>query len=436
MCYSDVMYTDTLDNKNIIFEKVVCECSNLLKISSDTKIFIDEKVISTTWLPSKIASLNASGLNGIIHKILLDVAHNSEKLSPGSSNVTLLTIISCLQNINQYCNDSDDALSIVRAESKKILGEELQTSLGIEDRLFQIFKNAYKIGGMTSRYDIDLANSTPQIRLEDGYTFNLSHIENVCHGTWEYDNVKVMLVDGLIESVSEINAILLRSNQQNEPLVILARGFSDDVIHTLSVNFARKTLNVIPVKTPYDEVHANTLKDIACLLNSNVISSLTGDLISTAKYDDLAIARRVISKGGKLIIGNHPTPSLKSHVKELIRLREEASEEKKTLYDKRIKSLTSSRVKILIPKDWGISKDEIVRQFYTSSAFIRTGTLNLSNISETENFFIRNLSKQVKSIPVSHALTAIKLASQAVNDIRSIGAVILEDKNGRDSLVR
>lgn len=60
------------------------------------------------------------------------------------------------------------------------------------------------------------------------------------------ENSSIILVDGIIEKVSEIHQILESSAAESRPVIIIARKFFPDVANTLSENFKKGALSVIP----------------------------------------------------------------------------------------------------------------------------------------------------------------------------------------------
>jgi hypothetical protein len=55
-------------------------------------------------------------------------------------------------------------------------------------------------------------------------------------GCWETQNVKVMLVDGILERVSELDKILNGAMQTKIPTLLVAHGFSEEVVATIKAN--------------------------------------------------------------------------------------------------------------------------------------------------------------------------------------------------------
>jgi len=98
---------------------------------------------------------------------------------------------------------------------------------------------------------------------------------------------KCIVIDGYIESVSEIHHILQQASEVKEHIIIFARGYSDDVANTIAVNLRRNTLRVIPLSISLNENHINDMFDIALVTGTEVISSEKGQLASSIKFQNL-----------------------------------------------------------------------------------------------------------------------------------------------------
>jgi hypothetical protein len=106
-------------------------------------------------------------------------------------------------------------------------------------------------------------------------------------------NCRAVFVDGIIESVSECHKIFHESYESKTPIVVFARGFSEEVVATASVNFQRQTAQVIPVLIPFDEVGVNGFGDLAGCFGCEVISADKGQLISNIDVRSFPLVERI-----------------------------------------------------------------------------------------------------------------------------------------------
>lgn len=254
------------------------------------------------------------------------------------------------QELTEYCNEficeiESEGFKPQRAELDEILNK---LDLDIRD----IFKETIEVGGLNGNiYVSDIIRTKPSIDFVDGYVFK-TKLELVSGDkSLSLSSPKVLVIDGIAERVSELNILLERLNKENTPCIIFARGFGEEVIQTLQINYVRKTLNVIPISIPSDIDTLNTLKDIAVVTGTRFISPLQGDIISMAKFEDLAYIDGIkIDKNSTTISCNKTSHAVDIHIKALQKRidEEDLVEDIKGLLRMRIRSLTSSYVNVFL----------------------------------------------------------------------------------------
>lgn len=443
-------YTIVCDNfnENEILNELI-DISKEISASFPHFYSANGRITSSSWSPTTVDKNIKNGLSHIIRRIFLDACEKSEKLLPGSADITLaLSIRLAINSFNDIIinkdnfdqknieDDSKSFLNLILRRAKPITGKTISDQIGNAENLEieTLVLEAIRWGGMISKFEVkESLTNDASVVVTSGFNFDLSPDERVLFSPWTKENVRLFLIDGLVENVSEIHHLLTKANEEKAPVIILARGFSDDVINTLAVNRQRGVLDVIPIKTPYDEIHANTLKDISCVIGSNVISSLTGDLISMRKFDELPIVKKVSCLSKKIIITTTPSSSLKSHIVTLQELRETSNEEKKSLYDKRLRSLVNSLTTIEVPKRIKTGVELTTQTIKIMSAFLSSGLVDLNEIrnfslgifNDPIDFTVKTTRKNL--IPASHLINAVKLSSQITKELTSIGTIILLD---------
>jgi len=241
--------------------------------------------------------------------------------------------------------------------------EILRKTLNSET-IANIITTAYELSGLNGRIFIEKKNGNDiTVELVPGSTFNINIPPAffMKENKWKAKNVKCLLIDGIIERVSEIHGILEKSNETKEPVLLCCTGFSEEVIATLHTNFLRKTLNVIPARISTGLDGINMLNDIASACGCDVVSSFKGQVISAVKYDELAIVDSVVCTHNGAVISNQKTFSaVNSHIKRLIEKRDKQSvDDVNNIYNTRIKALASSRVIIGIPSESKFSQDKL-----------------------------------------------------------------------------
>lgn len=218
-------------------------------------------------------------------------------------------------------------------------------------RTIAMLKEAMRLAGLGGRIIVEkTSSSTPSVELVRGYTFELQQLLPI---DFSFVRPRVACIDGYVEDVSEIHHLLEAASEAKEPCVLFVRGASEDVKHTLKVNYDRGSLRVIPVAVRFDLEGMNTLVDLATVSGCNLISSLKGDLISSAKFNELpCVDQLTMIKGRVAVMTAKNSKAVRDHVAKLRQRRvEEKVDDVALLLDKRIKSLSPNHVVIRLPDD-------------------------------------------------------------------------------------
>jgi hypothetical protein len=284
--------------------------------------------------------------------------------------------------------------------TEKILDEFILASVQ-DNKLKVAISECLKLSGLEGIIQIENShNENYSVEVKNGYRFPVKIFKPFLGplGTWNQVEVKFFLVDGILEKVSEIDKILNKSYQTKIPLVIVAQGFSEEILSTIKINNDTKKFNIFPVVVGNDLESLNLLNDISVVTGSRVISALNGDMIIFADYDDLPLVDYVLcNENGLLIKHSKNQAEVAQQINFLInrRLKQNNILDITSLFDKRISNLLSHTV-----------------------------SLNLPDVSETENETLRTkidiCLRTVKNL-ISYGyiekedLKNIKLASQ-IND--------------------
>jgi chaperonin GroEL (HSP60 family) len=342
-------------------------------INKEKKI-IENLVIESSFKDDRINLQNLKSLRNsltIPQKVIFDILSEhlicSERTSPYSSKFFFENI----KNINTQNyrsrlfkkNDIDHIVKIGDAKLKNLILESI------------------KLSSIHSKITLDTSNSnTSYIEVTNGFFFEGITSLFLIKENLFFD-VKVSLIDGFVESVSEIHHFLELTAKTEEYYVIFARGFSDEVIHTLKVNFDRKTLKIIPIAVKFDLEGINLLNDIAVCCNSDVINTQKGNLISNISIENLKRIEKIsLSKEGILI--NNRSIFVDNHIKNL---QQKIIESENNLIEetirKRIQRLGQNQISIKIP-----NSKEKSKEYYQLDNAIRSFKSALNyGIAEFEN---------------------------------------------------
>lgn len=255
------------------------------KISADITKRIEDRSLSTSLNDSFFTYTEADTLRAFsdmtkesaIRNIIINNIISCESKSPGAGFVFL----------------------------KNLAGEKSEHSKG---KRLQVFHLSNGIKKMTDEFTSDIvidsikiAGRKGKIILDKGdfRSTEITHGTQTCRwkpensffmslGSTRLDvqNCAVIFIDGIIETVSECHKILNDSYEKKIPVVMFARGFSEEVIATTALNVKRKTAIVVPVLIPFDEVGVNSFADLAKCFGVDAISSDKGQLISSVNLDN------------------------------------------------------------------------------------------------------------------------------------------------------
>lgn len=226
-----------------------------------------------------------------IYNLIFDACAQSDNVGPGSFRICLDAAVSLLEN---FYGDAEDLATLQREVFSKLFSwarhpdvDELQNlirNVAKDNLVYSLLWEAVELSGIEGKISVEKTSSTiPSLELINGYNFNIKCSFDM--PSWRQKKAKCLIVDGVIESVSEVHHILDSFATSKEPLLFFARGFHEEVILTMKTNFNRRTLNVMPFTVPYDIDGINLLNDIAVVCGTDVISALKSQLISCIKID-------------------------------------------------------------------------------------------------------------------------------------------------------
>jgi len=312
-----------------------------------------------------------------------------------------------------------------------------------DDKIASIILEAFLLAGIEGKIILE-KTKFPQtvIELIVGNNFKIKTPSIFYDATnkWKHKNVRCLLIDGIIEQVSEIHGLLEKAAETKDPIVFLCRGYGDEVLSTLHVNRVRNTLNIMPLLISPALDGINTLNDLAAVCGCDVVSSLKGQFISTVQYDDLCIVDSVICNKNNIIITNTGTENaIFQHLNELIQKKnQQTGLDVRQLYDERIKTLAATYVTVSIPDGSKTSLDEMFEKLELGIRVLRSiisrGSVNINdiinNLNESNlNMHIVNTLKKLNNttMPTNVLLAALEFGvTNALLMTQSAGALICD----------
>lgn len=434
-------------------DRILQENQSILTTDPDDRLVFWSPEIVRRAVPNK-------GLGNVIGRVILDATSRAEIIGAGAGEITLRLIVNLSlfflrqlrsgddfqKLIHLIQNDSDCFQDFIQEEVRwpdLCSLQNLLERLSHSERELAIVKEAIDLAGLEGRIFVEVTNSSrSSVELILDYVFRLSPSPEVIglDETWHEKEVRCVLIDGVVESVSEIHRLLTAASQHREPCLLFCRGFSEEVISTLALNRKRRTLNVIPVQVPFDVEFANTLKDLAVILGTDIVTSLQGQLISSIKWEDLIVIPEAKWQSGILSIrtGGDSCRVL-AHLAELLRHRSELPlDARRDILDKRIRSLTTSAVEIRVG---GQDAQEMAKRIdlllRTVRSVISYGLVDIDRLrlrwSSKDSFLRRSLDQAIVASdffglrPAITVAIAMKYGVETAISIANIAAAILLD---------
>lgn len=251
--------------------------------------------------------------------------------------------------------------------------------------------------------------------------FDVKPIPGFCGKEWIKEDVKVLMIDGIIEDVASIHHFLTQAYETKEPFLLIARAYKPEVLKTIAENNARGNTDIMVMDLGFSMVNHHFLKDVSRIFNIQYASPEFGDVISV-------FVRRGLESIKKVSINNSGIDFYVENEENLNTLRSEIFElayknlgsEANDLVQKRMKSLSSDRVVISIGKD-SMAKNPVIieeldifiRRF---KSFMRDGVV-FTKIKD-----IDKIKKIYSSIEISFIYNKLQ---SVIKSIESINCIIV-----------
>lgn len=304
--------------------------------------WVDNQPVLHTQMQTLFNMKLGNALDRSIYEIIVNHATAAEKMGPGGFS-------RCLELLDeQHARPTASPLHATSAAVSNIV--QSFASRGGR-RTTAIVEQALTLAGFTGRIIVEKTTSMlPSVELVRGYTFELQPIIAV---DANFVRPRIACIDGYVEEVAEIHHLLQGASEAKESCVLFVRGMSDDVKHTLKVNYDRGSLRVLPMAARFDLDGMNTLVDLSIVAGSDLISSLKGDLISSMKFEQLPyVDQATVYKNRVVVVTSRTRNNVAVHLSTLRKRRaDEKVDDVGKLLDKRIRSLTPNHVVIRLPDD-------------------------------------------------------------------------------------
>ena len=432
-----------LDRK--ISERLSFIKNNILDIGTE-KVIASKSVVSSDIVQKLFWSKSSSRLDNIIDDLIKDACITAETLGGGGGEIVLSLIVDILNleknNVSYF--DPVEFQSSICGFYHKFYRNRLRQSLAQLNEYPGAYFIAKEILRSSGRSTVSIKRSNhleTKINITMGGVFDTSSPSALFEKKKKISkkDASVFIVDGIVESVSEIHTILEKASETGEPYVIIARSFLPDVITTIMFNVLRGTIDVMPVSVNIDENTFNVFTDLGVICNSPVITHLEGDTISQGSKRELVKVKSVtISQDSLQIFNPDSSDHVNSHIRNLsIRESKTESHVESEILNDRIRRLSQNMTYVEIGHAH-ISEDPMIIEkldkfFRSYITMIKYGIIEKRDLLavlkkyELKNSY--NLIKNLKTGCISSKLleSCVKISRSCADSISSTGCIIYSD---------
>tara|TARA_B100000035_G_scaffold314542_1_gene331171 strand:- start:2434 stop:3732 length:1299 start_codon:yes stop_codon:yes gene_type:complete len=396
-----------------------------ISILKDSPVIDEDKIISKSISHSLFKYNVYNGNIESIKNIVFNAAIDCERYIGGSADTFLLIL--------------EKTLSLHKEKRKEYIHHSLLESskyLNTKRRLLKsdipkIIKDYHPISKDIIKKSLSLCSPRTVLNLEkseffqdriiekNSLHFDVKPIPGFCEKTWIKEEVKTLMVDGVIEDVASIHHFLTKAYETKEPFLLIARAYKPEVLKTIAENNARGNTDIMVMDLGFSMDNHHFLKDISRIFDIQYASPEFGDVISV-------FVRRGLESINKVSVSNQGIDFFIKDDKNLNILRAEVSDlayknlgdKANDLIQKRLKCLSSDRVVISIGKDSMAKNPVIIEEL---DIFIRRfKSLMRDGVVFTKIKDIDKIKKVYNSIEISFIFNKLQSVIRSIESINCI----------------
>lgn len=415
--------TSNIDCKLFIenfYKELADDISNL----KDTNVVDSDKFASKSLSHSLHRSVNYINEKETLKNIIFNAAYDCERFIGGSGDTYFLILEHFLrlpkekriETVQTYLSRS----GVLLGKKRKITKRDVNRVTKYMDSYSRDLINK-SLNMCTPKTVINLEKSNmidDRLIKKDSLYFNIKPIPGFLTEKWIREDVNLLLVDGVIDKVTEIHHMLTQAAISKEPYLLITKGYSREVLHTLGDNVAKGIVDIVPIDLGKTMDYHHFMKDLSRLYDIEYASAEFGDVISVFIRRGLPkIPKAIVSNTLELFINDYEQlHSLRSEVFELMSMN--LGFEVDDLIKKRLNYLTSDKLIISIGKDSAINNPVIIEEL---DIFIRRFiSLTRDGVVYTKIPWISNKNKIYSSVEISFILDRILSVIKTINTIQCI----------------
>ena len=427
--------------KNHIIERM----RNLRDVGNSGKMLISGNLVDDNLQKVLVLSKRTDWFGSVFLPVIESSALDAERVAPGAGSTYLRLFLGLLgSDIRQKITfDQDDTLleSILDSVNTSTPGvctrsdfhDHMTDSLSLRSR--EIVERAFNIYSLGDQINVKKSYLRDTIVSKTtGYTFDNVSFNRLFTqtGSWNRNDVNVILIDGIIETVSEIHHLLEHAHKSGESYLVICTGILPEPLNVIIQNVMRKTIDVIVGIINPDEFGIHTLVDLGTASLTEPISATRGETISQFVTREIVKVDRVEINHSTMTLQNKIAQEATSALLRDVILRAEKDIDVAYLFQKRIKSLSSSRIVVSIGRDDIDHQPNVIEEvdifLRGSHMMLSRGFVKKSSLSEFPNHIVDLLFGGTNAQPSARIEKALECYISTRDQINKTGTVIIEER--------
>lgn len=217
------------------------------------------------------------------------------------------------RSLEKCCNEVVKELTSIAkpVDFTKDLKGVAMVSSNFDNEISDVVSNIFKECGKDTKISVDRsAIGKTYYEKRDGYELEgcgpVSSYFTSLKGkvSWEEEDVRVLIVSGTLEYCEELDSFFNHAFVDKQAkLLIIAQGFSDQIVQSLGLNVAKNgiCINCVKLNTRGD-LGRDILEDLAVLTNTVIFGENELKKVKDIEFNLLGVADKVISRPDYTII--------------------------------------------------------------------------------------------------------------------------------------
>ncbi len=427
--------------KNHVIERL----KGLRELSDAGSLFINGNLVDDNVQKFLSLSGRQDWFGSLFLPVIESSALDAERAAPGAGSIYLRLAMGLLSSdlrrdmtfntVDQNLEDLRDAVCLnttgicTRSEFYDFMNTTLRSrSREIVERALLLYHLGDQITVKKSYLRDTLVLKTAGYNF-DNIAFNRAFL---AQGAWSRNNVNVIIVDGIIESVGEIHHLLEKAHESGAPYLIICSGILPEPLDVVIQNVLRRTIDVVVGVINPDEFGIHTMVDLGTVSLTEPISALRGESISQMMTREIKQVDKVEITQASLIIKNDAAKDATNNLLRDVISRSEKDIDIAHLFQKRIKSLSSSRILVSIGRDDVDSQNNVIEEtdtFLRSCHMILTrGFIKKEALKEFPKHILDLLFGETDVQPSARIEKALDCYISSRDQINRTGTAIIEER--------